>query len=117
MKSIKRIGSGTDPRRTPLVTLEICESTNSILICWNLSERKAVIHEMSKSGRPIWHNLKMRLLCLTDSKAFENYYITLHYIIHINYIYARAAAARRRSAIRHALLDVYRQAFLKKIVC
>ena len=50
MKSIKRLGPGTDPCGTSLVTLDICDSTFSIRICWNLSEMKAVIHEMSKSG-------------------------------------------------------------------
>ena len=56
MKSIKRIGPRTDPCGTPLVTLEIGDLTFSILLCWNLSERKAVIHEMNKSGRPSWRN-------------------------------------------------------------
>ena len=73
MKSKKRIGTRTDPCGTPLATLEICDSTFSILICWNLSERRAIIHEMSKAGRPIWHNLKMSLLCMTVSKAFEKF--------------------------------------------
>ena len=71
MKNIKRIGPMTDPCGTPLVTLEICDSTFSILICWNLSERKALIHEMSKSGRSIWRKLKRSLLCTTESKDFE----------------------------------------------
>ena len=71
MTSIQRIGPRTDHCGTPLVTLEICDSTFSFLICWKLSERKAVIHEMSMSGRSIWRNLKMSLLCTTKSKAFE----------------------------------------------
>ena len=71
LKSIKIIGLRTDPCGIPLMTLEMFDSTFSILICGNLSERKVVIDEMSMSGRPIWHNFKMSLLCTTESKAFE----------------------------------------------
>ena len=62
MKSIKRIGPMTDLYGTPLVTLEMFDSTFSILISCNLSERKAIIDEMSKLGSQIWSNLKMSLL-------------------------------------------------------
>ena len=74
MKSIKRIGPRIDPCGTPPATLEISDLTFSIIICWNLSERKAVIHEMSKSGRLIWRNLKMSLLCTTESRPLKSLY-------------------------------------------
>ena len=61
-----------NPSWIPLMPREMFESTFSILICSDLSDRKAMIHDISKSRRPIRCSLKVGLICTTGSEALKS---------------------------------------------